>query len=217
LHFRYLLFHKPFNVLCQFTQASPAKDGIRRGTLAEYIDVPSVYPVGRLDFDSEGLLLLTNDGALQHRLSDPKFAHPRTYWVQVEGEANDTALEPLRRGLRIQDYRTRPALAKVISQPVIAARQPPIRVRLNIPTSWLEITLTEGRNRQVRRMTAAMGLPTLRLVRVAIASLQLADLAAGTWRDLTPAELALTIAPRAPVPRGRSSSSASSPASPSDV
>jgi len=216
LPFRYLLFHKPFNVLCQFTQGStPAKEGIQRRTLAEYINVPDVYPVGRLDFDSEGLVLLTNDGALQQRLSDPKFAHPRTYWAQVEGQASEAALEPLRRGVRIQDYRTRPAEANVIPEPEIAARQPPIRVRRNIPTSWLEITLTEGRNRQVRRMTAAVGLPTLRLVRVAIGKLRLDDLAVGTWRELTAAELAS--ARRVRVPQYRSFSSASWPASPSDA
>jgi len=186
LSFRYLLFHKPFNVLCQFTCG---KYRVERRTLADYIAVPDVYPVGRLDFDSEGLLLLTNDGALQHRLSDPKFAHPRTYWAQVEGQASDAALEPLRRGTRIQDYRTRPAQARVIADPLLEARQPPVRVRRNIPTSWLEITLTEGRNRQVRRMTAAVGFPTLRLVRVTMGKLRLDDLATGTWRELTAAEV----------------------------
>ena len=182
---RYLLFHKPFNVLCQFTQGTtPSADHERRQTLADYIDVPDVYPVGRLDFDSEGLLLLTNDGPLQQRLSHPKFEHPRTYWVQVEGEATDARLAPLRDGLRIQDYKTRPAQAKVIPEPALGPRNPPIRLRKAIPTSWLEITLTEGRNRQVRRMTAAVGLPTLRLIRVAIGTLRLADLPSGKWRDI---------------------------------
>ena len=171
-------------MLCQFTP----KDGPRR-TLADYIPVPDVYPVGRLDFDSEGLILLTNDGALQQRLSHPSFAHPRTYWVQVEGEVKESALEPLRRGLRIQDYHTRPAQALIIAEPALPPRDPPIRYRRNIPASWLEITLTEGRNRQVRRMTAAVGLPTLRLVRVAIGTLRLDDLPAGAWRDLTKNEL----------------------------
>ncbi len=189
-----MLFHKPFQVLCQFTQggtheATRGKEVSRR-TLASYISVPDVYPVGRLDFDSEGLLLLTNDGALQRRLSHPKFAHPRTYWVQVEGAASDSALEPLRRGLEVRDYLTRPARAAVIAEPGLPAREPPIRSRRNIPTSWLEITLTEGKNRQVRRMTAAVGLPTLRLVRVAIATLRLNDLPPGAWRDLTAEELA---------------------------
>jgi 23S rRNA pseudouridine2457 synthase len=160
-----------------------------RRTLADYIAAPGVYPVGRLDFDSEGLVLLTDDGPLQQRLSHPNLAHPRTYWVQVEGLANDASLEPLRRGLRIQDYRTRPALAKVNAEPALPAREPPIRFRRNIPTSWLEITLTEGRNRQVRRMTAALGLPTLRLVRVAIGKLRLDNLQVGTWRDLTAREM----------------------------
>jgi 23S rRNA pseudouridine2457 synthase len=190
LSFRYILFHKPFNVLCQFTQGKYRSD---RRTLADYITVPEVYPVGRLDFDSEGLLLLTDDGALQHRLSDPKFAHPRTYWAQVEGQASEAALEPLRRGSRIQDYRTRPAQAKVIAEPVLEVRQPPVRVRRNIPTSWLEITLTEGRNRQVRRMTAAAGFPTLRLVRISIGTLSLHDLPVGTWRELNGGELASLI------------------------
>lgn len=182
--FRYLLFNKPFQVLCQFTQGStPGKDGPRR-TLADYIPVPDVYPAGRLDFDSEGLLLLTSDGALQHRLS-----HPRTYWVQVEGAVSETALERLRCGLRIQDYQTRPAQAVAIAEPALFPRDPPIRYRRHIPVSWLEIALTEGRNRQVRRMTAAVGLPALRLVRVAIGALRLDDLPVGAWRDLTTAEL----------------------------
>ncbi len=187
---RYLAFHKPFQVLCQFTHGSPAHLPNRR-TLAEYIPVPDVYPVGRLDFDSEGLMLLTSDGAWQQRLSHPKFEHTRTYWVQVEGEANDATLKPLRQGLEIQDYRTRPAEAKLIADPItMPPREPPIRFRKNIPTSWLEITLTEGRNRQVRRMTAAVGLPTLRLVRVAIGGLWLlANLNPGEWRDLTHKEL----------------------------
>jgi len=160
-----------------------------RKTLADYISMPDVYPVGRLDFDSEGLLLLTDDGPLQQRLSHPTFAHPRTYWVQVEGMAIDAALEPLRRGLRIQDYHTRPAEARAMPAPALPPREPPIRFRRNIPTSWLEVTLTEGRNRQLRRMTAAVGLPTLRLVRVAIGSLRLDDLPVGTWRDLAATEL----------------------------
>jgi 23S rRNA pseudouridine2457 synthase len=180
---RSLLFNKPFQVLCQFTQGStPGTNGPRR-TLADYIPVPEVYPVGRLDFDSEGLLLLSNDRAIQRR------SHARTYWVQVEGVATEAALEPLRRGLRIQDYQTRPAHAVVIPEPSLPLRDPPIRYRAHIPVSWLEITLTEGRNRQVRRMTAAVGLPTLRLVRVAIGPLRLDDLPVGAWRALTPTEL----------------------------
>jgi len=187
---RYLVFYKPFQVLCQFTLGTDAPAAGRR-TLADYIDVPDVYPVGRLDFDSEGLLLLSNDGGWQQRLSHPKFEHPRTYWVQVEGSATDAALEPLRKGTKVQDYRTRPALAKVITEPhSLPAREPPVRFRKHTPTSWLEMTLTEGRNRQVRRMTAAVGLPTLRLVRVAIGGLWLLDeLPVGQWRDLTSKEL----------------------------
>jgi 23S rRNA pseudouridine2457 synthase len=182
---RHILFHKPCNVLSQFST-----DGSDKLTLKAFIDVPDVYPVGRLDYDSEGLMLLTSDGQLQHRLSDPKFGHPRTYWIQVENSPTDAQLEPIRRGgLNIQDYKTRPARIKLIQPPDLPDRIPPIRYRKSIPTAWLEITLTEGRNRQVRRMTAAIGFPTLRLVRVAIGDLELADLAPGTWRDLTPPEL----------------------------
>lgn len=160
-----------------------------RATLKDYIPVPNVYPVGRLDRDSEGLLLLTDHGTLQHRLSDPRFGHPRTYWVQVEGIPDETALQQLRQGVQVKDYLTRPALVRVFNTaPTLPPRNPPIRVRQNIPTAWIEMTLTEGRNRQVRRMTAAVGFPTLRLVRVAIAHLQLEGLAPGEWRSLTQSE-----------------------------
>lgn len=175
----YILFHKPFNVLCQFT-----REGTGRRTLADYVPVKGVYPVGRLDYDSEGLLLLTDDGPLQHRLSDPKFVHPRTYRVQVEGIVTAEALAALRSGVRIQGYLTRPAEARSIPDPAFAERDPPIRIRKSIPTSWVELTLTEGKNRQVRRMTAAVGFPTLRLVRVAIGNLQLGDLRPGEWREI---------------------------------
>ncbi len=181
---RYLLFHKPYNVLSQFT---PEGD---KPTLKDYIDVPDVYAVGRLDADSEGLLLLTDDGRLQHRLTDPKFQHPRTYWGQVENIPDEEALSKLRTGITIQNYRTRPAQVKLLEQePDLPPRQPPIRSRQNIPTAWLALTLTEGKNRQVRRMTAAVGFPTLRLIRVAIGHIHLANLAPGDWRDLTAAEL----------------------------
>jgi 23S rRNA pseudouridine2457 synthase len=181
---RYILFYKPYGVLSQFTD-----DGGRQ-TLKDYISVPDVYPVGRLDWDSEGLVLLTDDGRLQHRLSDPKYGHPRTYWVQVERNPDDRALDLLATGVEIQNYRTKPARAKLlISAPDLPPRDPPIRDRQNIPTAWLELTLTEGKNRQVRRMTAAVGFPTLRLVRISIGLLSLEGLSLGSWRDLTSAEV----------------------------
>ena len=176
--------------MSQFTRGStPSGQSPERQTLSDFVHVPGVYPVGRLDFDSEGLLLLTDDGRLQHRLAHPSFEHPRTYWVQVEGTINDQALRSLRSGLAIQDYTTRPCHAESISEPRIAPRVPPIRTRLSIPTSWLELTLTEGKNRQVRRMTAAVGFPTLRLIRVGIGPLRLGDLAPGAWRPVSRAEL----------------------------
>ncbi len=161
-----------------------------RQTLKDYISVPDVYPVGRLDQDSEGLLLLTDDGPLQHRLSNPKFQHPRTYWVQVERIPDETALTTLQQGVVIQGYRTRPAQVRLLpEEPILPEREPPIRFRKTVPTAWLEMILTEGRNRQVRRMTAAVGFPTLRLVRVRIGELSLEGLAPGQWRSLTSAEL----------------------------
>ena len=186
--YRYILFYKPYDVLSQFTDEENSEN--KRQTLKDYIIVPSIYPVGRLDRDSEGLLLLTDDGKLQHRLSDPRYGHPRTYWVQVERIPDENALARLREGVEIQDYRTRRALVQLLpDEPALPPRSTPIRFRKNVPTAWLEITLTEGRNRQVRRMTAAVGYPTLRLVRVAIAHLRLEGLETGKWRDLTPDEL----------------------------
>ncbi|NJO75254.1 MAG: pseudouridine synthase [Leptolyngbyaceae cyanobacterium RM1_406_9] len=186
---RHLLFYKPYDVLTQFTDAA-SDSSVSRRTLKDFIDVPEVYPVGRLDRDSEGLLLLTNNKRLQHRLTEPKFQHPRIYWVQVERIPTQADLEPLRQGLVIQNYRTRPAKARLLTEePSLPPRDPPIRFRKNVPTAWLEITLTEGRNRQVRRMTAAIGFPTLRLVRVAIATLTLDGLEPGQWRDLTDTEI----------------------------
>lgn len=182
-HHRHLLFYKPYDVLTQFT------DEANRRTLKDYIPIPNVYPVGRLDRDSEGLLLLTSDGRLQHRLSDPKFHHPRTYWAQIDRIPTDADLEPLRRGIDLKDYRTRPAKVRLIEEPHLPLRDPPIRFRKSVPTSWIELVLTEGKNRQVRRMTAAIGFPTLRLVRVAIGSLQLDELQPGAWRELDAIEL----------------------------
>ncbi len=184
-HYRYIIFYKPYGVLCQFTKDAPT-----HSTLKDYIDVSDVYPVGRLDWDSEGLLLLTNDGQLQHRLAHPRFGHKRTYWVQVERIPDADAIKRLQTGVEIQDYRTQPAEVRLLQQePQLPERNPPIRFRKNVPTAWLEMTLTEGKNRQVRRMTAAVGFPTLRLVRVSIAHLQLDNLQLGQWRDLTTSEL----------------------------
>lgn len=179
-----LLFHKPYGVLSQFSR----EEGSAWDSLAPWIQVPNVYPAGRLDADSEGLLLLTGNGRLQHQLTDPRWGHWRTYWVQVEGVPTETSLEGLRRGVVIQQQRTLPARATLIRPPALNARIPPIRQRREIPTAWLELQLREGRNRQVRRMTAAVGFPTLRLVRCAIdlmdgeAPLSLEGLAPGEWR-----------------------------------
>lgn len=187
--YKYIIFYKPYGVLCQFTADTPD-----RRTLKDYIPVSEVYPVGRLDWDSEGLMLLTNHGQLQHRLAHPQFGHERTYWVQVERIPDDTALSQLQQGVTIQDYQTRPALVKLLPvEPPLLERHPPIRWRKNVPTAWLEMTLKEGKNRQVRKMTAAVGFPTLRLVRVAIAHLKLASLQPGQWRSLTPEELKLLL------------------------
>jgi 23S rRNA pseudouridine2457 synthase len=188
--YQYLLFYKPYNVLSQFSEGStPPAAGSSRLTLKDFVPVEQVYPVGRLDRDSEGLMLLTNHGQLQHRLSDPRFAHPRTYWVQVEHVPDPRALAQLRQGVTIKGYHTRPCQAKLITAPpALPPRDPPIRHRQNIPTAWLELTLEEGKNRQVRRMTAAVGHPTLRLVRVAIAHLRLGSLQPGEWRFTTAAE-----------------------------
>ncbi|MEH1900156.1 MAG: rRNA large subunit pseudouridine synthase E [Nostoc sp.] len=184
-HYRYIIFYKPYGVLSQFT-----KDAATHSTLKDYINVPDVYPVGRLDWDSEGLLLLTNDGQLQHRLAHPRFGHKRTYWVQIERIPDADAIKRLQTGVEIQDYRTQRAEVRLLpTEPQLSERTPPIRFRKNVPTAWLEMTLTEGKNRQVRRMTAAVGFPTLRLVRVSIAHLQLDDLQLGQWRDLTTSEL----------------------------
>ena len=186
---KYILFYKPYGVLCQFTDNSSNK----RPTLKDYISVTEVYPVGRLDLDSEGLLLLTDNGQLQHRLCDPKFAHSRTYYVQVERIPDHKAFERLRNGVTIKNYRTRKAKVRLLDrEPNLAPRIPPIRDRKNVPTCWLEMTLTQGRNRQIRRMTAAVGFPTLRLIRIAMGNLQqinLAGLQPGDWRNLSDEEI----------------------------
>ncbi|WP_231605629.1 pseudouridine synthase [Synechococcus sp. CBW1006] len=186
----HLLFHKPYGVLSQFTPEPES----RWDCLASFIPVPGVYAAGRLDADSEGLLLLTDHGPLQHRLTDPAWGHWRTYWVQVEGEPSAEALQRLAEGVMVQGERTLPARARALPAPQLPERVPPIRHRLTIPTAWLELQLREGRNRQVRRMTAAVGHPTLRLVRASIdlmdgePPLNLSGLDPGRWRALTPEE-----------------------------
>ncbi len=177
-----IAFNKPYGVLCQFSGEG--------ATLADYIDVPGVYPAGRLDKDSEGLLLLTDDGALQARISSPKFKLPKTYWALVEREPDGIALDRLRRGVEVDGKLTRPAKARRIDAPEnLWPRDPPVRYRKNVADAWLELTISEGRNRQVRRMTAAVGHPTLRLVRWSIDGFTLEGLAPGQWRHMDASEL----------------------------
>lgn len=209
-----LLLHKPYGVLSQFTR----EEGSRWGCLADWVPVPEVYAAGRLDADSEGLLVLTSNGRLQQRLTDPRFGHWRTYWAQVEGEATASQLSQLERGLPIQGHRTLPARAELLAPELseaLAPRDPPIRTRASIPTSWIALSLREGRNRQVRRMTAAVGLPTLRLIRTTIdlmdgeAPLSLEGLSPGQWRPVSSAEdrrlLHLLSSRTVPQPKTRSS------------
>ncbi len=181
--------HKPYGVLCQFTD-----EGTGYPTLKNWVPVPGIYPMGRLDRDSEGLVLLSGDGGLQHRLCDPRFGHPRTYWVQVEGIPTAEALAALRAGVDLcidgKPWRTLPAQVQFLAHPPdVPPRVPPIRQRLTVPTAWLSLTLTEGKNRQVRRMTAAVGFPTLRLIRAAIGPIALGDLQPGQWRWLDTREV----------------------------
>ena len=178
-----IAFNKPYGVLSQFTDRGSA--GTKRPTLSDFIDVPKVYPAGRLDKDSEGLLLLTDDGRLQARIADPRHKLPKTYWVQVEGVPDERAIDQLRQGVALKDGMTRPAQVELLGSPQgLWPRDPPIRIRKTIPDTWLSLTLKEGRNRQVRRMTAAVGHPTLRLIRGAIGEWTLDELAPGAWRTL---------------------------------
>lgn len=174
-----ILFNKPYGVLSQFTDE---RQGAPRPTLAQFIDAPGYYPAGRLDFDSEGLLVLCDDGRMQARIADPRFKLPKTYLAQVEGEPDAAALDALRRGVRLNDGQTRPADAERLKEPALWPRDPPIRFRKSVPDSWLRLTITEGRNRQVRRMTAAVGHPTLRLVRWSVGEWTVDGLAPGESR-----------------------------------
>ncbi len=179
-----ILFNKPYDVLSQFTGKNEC------GTLADYIDLKDVYPAGRLDRDSEGLLVLTDDGGIQHRIAEPRHKMAKTYWAQVEGVPDEAALEQLRRGVELKDGMTKPAEARLIEPPTIWQRTPPIRYRANIPDSWIELTISEGRNRQVRRMTAAIGHPTLRLIRYRVGPWTLDGINPSEWRMTDcPAEL----------------------------
>jgi 23S rRNA pseudouridine2457 synthase len=181
---KYFILNKPFEVLTQFT------DEAGRSTLKDFVNISGIYPVGRLDYDSEGLVLLTDDKQLQHRLADPQFKVEKTYWVQVDGVPTDEALTRLRLGVLIKGIKTSPAKVRLLEEtPQVWERSKPIRFRKNIPTSWIEIKISQGMNRQVRRMTAAVGYPTLRLIRPAIATITVGDLQPGEFRELNPTEI----------------------------
>lgn len=193
-----ILFNKPFQVLSQFTS-----EGTNKATLAQYINIKDIYAAGRLDFDSEGLLLLTDDGQLQHRIAHPNHKSPKTYWVQVEGQPSPESLETLRNGVNLKDGLTLPAQARVITPPLIWERKPPIRERQCIPTTWLEIIITEGKNRQVRRMTAAVGYPTLRLIRTQIGDWSLGQLQPGEMSIIEVDSLSQGRQPKSPFKQKR--------------
>ncbi|MEY4160703.1 MAG: hypothetical protein RLZZ136_1324 [Pseudomonadota bacterium] len=177
-----ILFNKPFGVLPQFTDS---KSPSPRPTLSDFIDLPGVYPAGRLDLDSEGLLLLTDDGRLQARIADPRYKTPKCYLVQIEGDVQESSLDQLRQGLRLKDGMTLPASVERIAEPALWPRDPPVRFRKTVPDCWIKLTIREGRNRQVRRMTAAIGHPTLRLVRWTIGDWSVDGIAPGAWRHAT--------------------------------
>ena len=181
--YKYIAFFKPFGVLTQFTGEECDL------TLSDYNFPANVYAAGRLDKDSEGLLILTDDGPFNQKLTNPSSSKKKTYWVQVDKIPNDDSLNQMRKGLRIKDYTTRPCTVKIIEEPKVPARIPPIRTRMNIPTSWLEITISEGKNRQVRRMTAKIGHPTLRLIRVSMGKYNLKNLAPGEWIEISKNEI----------------------------
>jgi len=193
-----VLFNKPHGVICQFTPSGKHK------TLKDFVPLAGVYPAGRLDTDSEGLVVLTDEGTLQHRITDPRHKLPKTYFVEVEGAPDDAALAPLRAGVQLSDYRARPAQAGLTAPPDwLWPRVPPIRVRQTIPTTWLQLTISEGRNRQIRHMTAAVGFPTLRLIRYSVGPWTLAGIAPGGWKtaessSLPPANATVSTPPRNP-------------------
>lgn len=180
-----VLFNKPYGVLTQFT------DKAGRKTLGDFIPIKEIYPAGRLDKDSEGLVVLTNDGQLQHQIANPKFKLEKTYWVQVEGKPDQAVINRLQLGVTLKDGKTKPTKAKILREPNIWERDPPIRHREKIPTTWLEIRVTEGKNRIIRRMTASLGYPTLRLIRVAVGDWTLKGLALGQWRELSSTEISV--------------------------